>query len=48
MGQLLISLAIAFSQADDGDGYRTLGQYFSVMPSALSIQTCYRICSPGQ
>ena len=28
MGQLLISLAIAFSQADVGDGYKTSGNTF--------------------
>ena len=36
-------VSIGFSQGDDGDGYRTLGQYFSAMPSPLLIRICYRM-----
>jgi len=39
-------VSIGFSQGDDGDGYRTLGQYFSAMPSPLLIRICYRMAVP--
>ena len=38
--------SMGFSQGDDGDGYRTLGQYFSAMPSLLLIRICYRMAVP--